>query len=133
MAEHSAGRQLDLHLHLLDRQVQDEDGRMVCKVDDLEFEVDATGRPYVTAILVGPRALGPRLGGRLGRWVASIAGRLATADQAEVPRIDFGYVTWIGNSVTIARHPDELPVAPLEDWLDRHVISRIPGSRHESE
>ena len=106
---------------------------MVCKVDDLEFEFDAAGRPYVTAILVGPRALGPRLGGRLGRWVASIAGRLATADQVEVPRIDFGYVTGIGNSIVVARHPDELPVAPLEDWLDRHVISRIPGSRHESE
>ena len=127
-------RRRDLALHLLDRQVQDPDGHAVCKVDDLELTVPDDGSPpYVSAILVGPRALGPRLGGRLGRWVASIAGRLATADQVEVPRIDFGYVTGIGNSIVVARHPDELPVAPLEDWLDRHVISRIPGSRHESE
>lgn len=129
----AAGRVLDLHLHLLDRQVQDPDGRMVCKVDDLELELDATGRPYVTAILVGPRALGPRLGGRLGRWTAAIAGRLANPDQLDVPRIDFAQVTEIGSAVTVARTEQELRVAPLEAWMDRHVIARIPGSRHESQ
>src|SRR5439155_394718 len=49
-----AGAVLDLNLHLLDRQVIDADGRMVCNVDDLELELDPEGRPYVTAILVGP-------------------------------------------------------------------------------
>ncbi|HEV2887315.1 MAG TPA: hypothetical protein VGX49_10420, partial [Jatrophihabitans sp.] len=101
--------------------------------DDLEFELDDSGRPFVTAILCGPRALGPRLGGRLGRWMAAIAGRLATADQAEVPRIDFTQVTDIGSAITVARSAQELKVAPLEDWLDHHVIARIPGSGHESE
>jgi len=127
------GRELDLQLHLLDRQVQDPDHRMICKVDDLELELDATGRPYVTAILSGPRALGPRLGGRLGRWVAAIAGRLATPEESAIPRIDFGQVTEIGSAITVARAAGDLDVAPLEDWLDRHVIARIPGSRHESE
>ncbi|MDQ1741054.1 MAG: hypothetical protein QOE53_2706 [Pseudonocardiales bacterium] len=127
------GRELDLQLHLLDRQVQDPDRRMICKVDDLELELDASGRPYVTAILAGPRALGPRLGGRLGRWLAAIAGRLATPEQQQIPRIDFAQVTEIGSAITIARSHDELDIAPLEDWLDRHVIARIPGSQHESE
>jgi sporulation protein YlmC with PRC-barrel domain len=127
------GRQLDLHLHLLDRQVQDPDGRLICKVDDLEFELDDSGRPFVTAILTGPRALGPRLGGRLGRWMAAIAGRLATEEQSGVPRIDFAQVTEIGSAITVARTRDELAVAPLEDWLDHHVIARIPGSGHESQ
>jgi sporulation protein YlmC with PRC-barrel domain len=129
----SDGRELDLQLHLLDRQVQDPDRRMICKVDDLELELDASGRPYVTAILAGPRALGPRLGGRLGRWMAAIAGRLATPEESEIPRIDFAQVTEIGSAITIARTSDELNVAPLEGWLDRHVIARIPGSLHESE
>jgi sporulation protein YlmC with PRC-barrel domain len=129
----AAGRVLDLHLHLLDRQVQDPDGRMVCNVDDLELELDATGRPYVTAILVGPRALGPRMRGRLGRWMAAIAGRLANPDQLDIPRIDFALVTDIGSAITVARTEQELSVAPLEAWMDRHVIARIPGSRHESE
>jgi sporulation protein YlmC with PRC-barrel domain len=129
----SAGRRLDLHLQLLDRQVQDRDGRMICKIDDLEFDIDETGRPYVTAILVGPRALGPRLGGRLGRWVAAVAARLATPDQLDVPRIDFAHVTDIGSAITIARSADELTVAPLEGWVDHYIIARIPGSRHEGE
>ena len=127
------GRTLDLHLHLLDRQVVDSDGRLVCKVDDLELDVDETGRPFVTAILVGPRALGPRLGGRLGRWVTAIARRLSDGQSEQPPRIDFAQVSDIGSAITVARQLDELNVTPLERGVDAHVISRIPGSRHESE
>ncbi|MDQ1722011.1 MAG: hypothetical protein QOI26_1745 [Pseudonocardiales bacterium] len=127
------GRTLDLHLQLLDRQVVDRDGRFVCKVDDLEFEIDELGHPYVTAILVGPRALGPRLGGRLGRWVAAIGRRLSGGQSEQPPRIDFAQVTDIGSAITLARRHDELGVTPLEAWVDAHVIAPIPGSRHESE
>ena len=127
------GRTLDLHLHLLDRQVVDPDGRLVCKVDDLELDVDETGRPFVTAILVGPRALGPRLGGRLGRWVTAIARRLSDGQSEHPPRIDFAQVSDIGSAITVARQLDELNVTPLERWVEAHVIGRIPGSRHESE
>lgn len=129
----AAGRILDLHLHLLDRQVMDADGRFVCKVDDLELEIDEVGRPYVSAILVGPRALGPRLGGRLGHWVSAIARRLSEGQSQQPPRIDFGLVSDIGSAVTLARRHDELAVTPLERWVDEHVIAPIPGSRHESE
>lgn len=126
-----AGRELDLHLQLMDRQVVDTEGRLVCKVDDLELALDEQGRPYVTAILAGQRALGRRLGGRLGRWTAAIATRLAGSP--DPPRIDFGLVVDIGSAVTVARSPGELPVAALEGWVDEHLIARIPGSRHEGE
>jgi len=126
------GRTLDLHLHLLDRQVVDPDGRLVCKVDDLELDVDETGHPFVTAILVGPRALGPRLGGRLGHWVTAIARRLSDGQSEHPLRIDFAQVSDIGSAVTVARPLDELDVTPLERWVETHVIGRIPGSRHES-
>ncbi len=126
-------RTLDLYLHLMDRQVVDPDGRMVCKVDDLELELDAAGRPCVTALLVGPRALGPRVGSRLGRWMAAVAARLADPDRRTPPRIDFAQVTEIGSAVQVARRVDELDVAPLEGWVDRHLVGRIPGSGHASE
>jgi sporulation protein YlmC with PRC-barrel domain len=126
-------RTLDLHLHLMDRQVVDPDGRMVSKVDDLELELDEAGRPYVTAILVGPRVLGPRFGGRLGRWMVAAAARLAGPDRPTPPRIDFALVTEIGSAVQLARRVDELDVAPLEGWVYRHLIGRIPGSGHASE
>jgi hypothetical protein len=124
---------LDLHLHLLDRQVVDRDGRLVCKIDDLRLETDAAGRLLVTAILVGPRALGPRLGGRLGRWVVAAATRLADRRDGEPHHIDMGLVTDIGSAVTIGRTRADLDVDPLERWIDAHLISRIPGSRHASD
>ncbi|MEP6598514.1 MAG: hypothetical protein ABJB98_03695 [Actinomycetota bacterium] len=128
----AGGRTLDLHLHLLDRQVVDPEGRFVCKVDDLELDVDETGHPFVTAILVGPRALGPRLGGRLGHWMTAIARRISDGQEEDPRRIDFAQVSDIGSAITVARRHDELDVTPLEDWVDTHIIGRIPGSRHES-
>jgi sporulation protein YlmC with PRC-barrel domain len=130
MNEH---RILDVHLHLLDRQVVDVDGRLVGKVDDLDLAEDETGHLYVTAILVGVRALGPRLRGRLGRWVTAIACRLSEGQSEQPLRIDFAHVTDIGSAVTVGRRQDELGVTPLETWVDTHVIGRIPGSRHASE
>jgi sporulation protein YlmC with PRC-barrel domain len=127
------GRVLDVHLHLLDRQLVDPDGLFVGKVDDLELELDESGRPYVTAVLIGPRALGPRLGGRLGHWVTAIARRLADGQDDQPQRIDFGLVSEIGSAVTLSRRRRDLDVAPLERWVDSFVISRIPGSGHESE
>jgi sporulation protein YlmC with PRC-barrel domain len=123
---------LDLHLQVLDRQVLDCDGEPVCKVDDLELDLDAQGRPYVTAILIGSRALGPRLGGRLGHWISAIAARLSQkeAETADTQRIDFSLVTDIDAAITISRPVAELAVQPLERWVDEHVIARIPGSRH---
>ena len=43
----------DAALHLLDRQVVDSDGRLVCKVDDVELTVGADGSLVPTALLVG--------------------------------------------------------------------------------
>jgi hypothetical protein len=70
------GDSLDAALHLLDRQVIDVDGMLVCKVDDLELSVLDDDRPAaVTRILTGPAALVPRLSNRTGhllreRWTS---------------------------------------------------------------
>ena len=124
---------VDLQLLLLDRQVVDRDGRLVCKVDDLELTPDGDGVPYVTAILVGPRALGPRLGGRLGHWMAALASRLSTAPGPKPPRIPFGAVTGVHSAIEVDRSRDDLGVDPLEGWIQDHLIGRLPGSRHAGE
>jgi sporulation protein YlmC with PRC-barrel domain len=130
-----AGTVYDLQLHLLDRQVVDPTGRMVAKVDDLELtpSEDDPGTLYVSAILTGPLALGPRLGGRLGWWAAAIARRLSPAADPEPERIDFSLVQDIGSAVTLAVRHDQLRVAPLERWLGAHLIARIPGSGHSDD
>jgi sporulation protein YlmC with PRC-barrel domain len=124
---------VDIHLQLLDRQVLDRDGRLVCKVDDLELEPGPDGVPVVTAILVGPRARGPRIGGRLGQWVTALASRLAASPGTDPLRIPFRAVTAVHSAVDVGRSRDELDVDPLERWVERHVISRLPGSGHAGE
>jgi len=123
------GRVLDLHLHFLDRQVIDRDGQFVCKVDDLELEEDESGNVFVSGIVVGPRALGPRVGGRLGRWITAIAERIATEP---VRVISFSQVADIGEEIKIGATRAQLDTDPLERWVEQHVISRIPGSGHAS-
>src|SRR5215218_3971963 len=123
----------DLRLHLLDRQVIDPEGGMVCKVDDVEFRRADDGSYYVSALLSGPLALGPRLPGLLGTWVLALAHRLSRTENPRPRRIPFSRVVDIGSSVTVDRGRDQLDIAPLEDWVREHVISRIPGNRHESE
>lgn len=56
----------DAALHLLDRQVVDSDGRLVCKVDDIELSTGPDGSLVPTGILVGLPALLPRFGPHLG-------------------------------------------------------------------
>jgi sporulation protein YlmC with PRC-barrel domain len=129
MSTSSAARELDLNLHLLDRQVVDRDGKLVCKVDDLELERGTDGSLYVAAILVGSRALGPRTGGRLGLWINAIARRLSSD---EVNRIDFALVSDIGSAITLSASRADLHVAPLEDWVREKIIARVPGSGHAS-
>jgi hypothetical protein len=96
-------------MDLLDRQIVDRDGEPVGKVDDVELDVDADGTPYVAALLVGQHALGQRIGGRLGSWIAGTARRLSP---------DY--------------HRGPLPDPALESWLRDHLIGRIPGASDAS-
>ncbi|MEU1193488.1 hypothetical protein [Streptomyces sp. NPDC005859] len=124
------GRAYSAHFHLLDRQVVDPDGRPVCKVDDLELAIDEHGRPYVTAILVGPAALAPRLDGKLARWLTAVQQRLKLRRREGPARLDFTCVTGIGAVVTITAPTGGVPVHALEDWMRDNVIGRLPGAGH---
>jgi hypothetical protein len=123
-------RQYDVALHLLDRQVVDRDGAPVAKVDDLELVVRADGRLAVAALLTGPGALGPRVGGRLGRWTTSIWRRLRPDADPEPGRIDAALVTGTDSAVHVSAQVEELDLGGLESWVRVHVVDRIPGSGH---
>ncbi|MFI6737639.1 hypothetical protein ACIBI9_32340 [Nonomuraea sp. NPDC050451] len=121
-------RVLHAQLHLLDRQVvHDRDGRLVCKVDDLELAFDDQRRPYVTAILMGPLALGPRIGGVLGRLMTGVA-RLLGAQAP--PRIPMADVSRIASAVHVG---GDLDRPALERWVRTHLVDPIPGASHETE
>lgn len=97
---------LDASLHLLDRQVVDSEGLMVCKVDDVEL-TEYAGRPItVTGLLAGSAALVPRLSARhrasfLRYWI-----RLGVEQgDRELPyRIGLEDVVSVGSDVRLRVH-----------------------------
>ncbi|MGA5499275.1 hypothetical protein ACPCSP_33685 [Streptomyces cinereoruber] len=130
--ERRAGRAYSARFHLLDRQVVDGDDRPVCKVDDLELEPDPDGPPRVTAVLVGPAALAPRLGGKAARWLAAVQRRLSVGEGEGPARLDFGRVTGIGAVVRVNLSEENIGVHALEDWMRENVVGRLPGAGHAS-
>jgi sporulation protein YlmC with PRC-barrel domain len=124
---------IDAHLHLLDRQVIDRDGMLVGKVDDLELELrPGAAYPVVSAILCGPMALGPRVGGRLGVWIVAIGRRLRPRGDNDPVRIGFGAVTELGPSIKLSISVDQAPTMRLEQWCLDKVILRLPGGNRET-
>jgi sporulation protein YlmC with PRC-barrel domain len=95
---------LDAVLHLLDRQVVDVEGLMVCKVDDVELTVFEDGVLGVTALLAGPAALVPRYGDdgfgkRLGHFWHRLGGQ--EGDRDDPYRIDLALVQRLGSGVEL--------------------------------
>jgi sporulation protein YlmC with PRC-barrel domain len=127
----SGGRRYDAVLSLLDRQIVDPDGSPLANVDDVELETGENGELWVSALLAGPAALGPRIGGFLGRWMTGASERL-TCGRGPV-RIPIGVVTDIGSAVTVTIRESDLTGEALEDWLREHVVARIPGATNAPE
>lgn len=121
---------VDGALDLLDRQVLDRDGAPVGKVDDVELEVPGDGGPpQVVALLLGPLAWGPRLGGPAGRAIAGVAARLSGRHQPL--RIPLERVAEMGVSLRLDVGLADIPRATaVEEWLREHVVERIPGGGH---
>jgi sporulation protein YlmC with PRC-barrel domain len=119
-------------LHLLDRQILDRDGEPVGKVDDVELDLDDDGSPYVAALLVGQQALGERIGGRLGAWIAGAARRLSPDYDRGPIRIPYDLVADVDSAVNLSVHREVLPEPALETWLRDHLIDRIPGASDAS-
>ena len=128
----SGGRRLYGALHLLDRQIVDVDGRLAGKVDDVELEPSEDGDTFhVVAILSGPGALGPRMGGRFGRFVAAVHRRLA--EEPRPARLSFGAVTEVDNHVTVGLKRDDLESNRAEEWTRVHLVDPIPGADRATE
>jgi hypothetical protein len=128
-----AGRVLQAGLQLLDRQLVDRNDRLCGKVDDLELtEPDENGNVYISAIVCGPGALLTRLGRRrLGGWLRRTVRSGFRSDRDDPVRIPFSLVSDVGNHVTLAMDSEEVATFAAERWTRDHLISHIPGSRHE--
>jgi sporulation protein YlmC with PRC-barrel domain len=115
---------------LLDVQIVDASGIPVGRVDDVVLQ-ESGGDLRVTALLTGQRALGQRLGGAVGGLLSAVAARLAegegSAEPTAVPVSDID--SW-SPVISLRAELADLPqIAPLERWLSRWFVRRLPGSR----
>jgi hypothetical protein len=121
------GRLLDARLHLLDRQLLDDDDDPVGIVDDLEvtdFDVDTdiasgTEAPQVTGLLSG-HVIATRIFG------------------GEPPRSRLQEIPWtlvhaVGTVVKLKPTDMIFDVGWVERWLRYRIIQHFPGGRHAAE
>lgn len=118
----------DGQLHLQDRQIESSDGRMIAKVDDIELEERADGTLIVSGLLVGPAALGRRLGGALDFVIVNSWSRLTGRHPDEPRRIDYSRVRDISTVLTVDESRSTIDIDGLESWARQRVIAALPGS-----
>jgi hypothetical protein len=121
---------LDVDRWLLDRQLLDVDGVACGKIDDLEFSDPVPGQaPELVALLRGPAALGPRIGGRLGVWWTAIGLRLRAGQERDAVRIPVGVVAGVHHAaVRLRAHRQALGTDAIADLVRDRAAPRIPGS-----
>jgi sporulation protein YlmC with PRC-barrel domain len=119
---------LDGQVDLLDRQVVSSDGRMIAKVDDVELEERSDGTLTVTGLLVGPGALGPRLGGAVGQVVAGSWSRLSGRAPDDPRRIDYAHVRGISTVLILDEGRRNVDVDGLEAWMRARIVDALPGA-----
>lgn len=131
MTARAPGAQLDAVLRLLDRQLVSADGQLVCKIDDLELEERPDGSLVVSALLVGPGALGPRLHGRPASWTVGIWRRLRSDAVPRPGRLDVEDVAELTSAVHLRHTRAHLPpgIDGWERWCGTHVVDRLPGAK----
>jgi sporulation protein YlmC with PRC-barrel domain len=95
---------LDGLLHLMDRQVIDSDGLLVCKCDDLELDQRDDGTLTVTALLVGPPVWVPRVSGWLGERWRRLGG--AQSDRLRPYRIDLADIERVTQEIRLRHERD---------------------------
>jgi len=130
-----AGRRVWAVLELLDRQLVDRGGRLVGKVDDVEFEVpdDPDGLPRMTALLAGLGALANHIGGDTGAALAAAERRLAEDRDRHPSRVDLAIVSEIGSAIELDADREDLDTNRAERWTRDVVIDKIPGAGHAAE
>jgi hypothetical protein len=119
----------DANSLLLDRQLYDDEGRAIGKVDDLELSDPHDGPPVLTALLCGPTALGPRIGDTVGTLWFELGRLLRPGHDPYPDRIPISDVIVLNRTeIRVRNVPDSFGARRVERWLRTNIIERIPGS-----
>jgi len=122
----TAGRILDVNLHVLDRQVLDNADVPIGHVDAVEVDgvepggaLDPTTPPVVTNLVLNS-----------GLWPRLFGGR---PPESKLHRVPWSAVSKIGTAIELGEPGSSFDVTWSEHWVRDQVIARIPGGRHAPE
>jgi hypothetical protein len=118
---------VDVVRDVLDKSVIDRNGREMGRVDGILVELRPNQPVHLTAVLIGPAALGDRLHPAVGRLVRLIE-RSFGVDQDRPARIAFAGIDAIDTKIRLRMTITETAVAAVEQRL-RSWVLRLPGSR----
>jgi hypothetical protein len=119
---------MDLIREVLDKRLLDRDDEIVGRVDGLIMMVEGDAQPRVTELSVG----GPAVFARLGGWAVAVAKFFAAIwgpKRKSAVRIPWSDIDHFGRDVKLTIRGDDTRLLAWENWIDKHVIMKIPGSK----
>jgi sporulation protein YlmC with PRC-barrel domain len=121
---------VDVGLRVLDHQIVGERDQLLGNVDNLVVR-ETTDGLLVTGLVIGPAALGPRMPGRLGRWMVAVWRRLSLEGDPEPLVIPLREVRRVDSAVWVTERAATslASAAGVELWLREHLVGRIPGAK----
>jgi transposase len=120
-------KKIHLIRDVLDDQLVDRQKRPMGKVDGIVVVLRKGKPPRLAYLETGMSTLAHRLSRRLGR-LAEKLGRRWGVRHGKPFRISWDKVRHEGIDVNVDVDADETPVMDWEKWLNKQIISRIPGS-----
>lgn len=118
---------MDLIREVLDKRLLDRDDNIVGRVDGIIMTIEGDGQPRVSELSVG----GPAVFARVGPWAAAAAKLLAAAwgpKRRSPVRISWSDIDHFGRDVKLTVGRDDTDLMAWENWIDKHIIRKIPGS-----
>jgi hypothetical protein len=119
---------MDIVREVLDKRLLDRDDMIVGRVDGLILTIEGNGQPRVTELSAG----GPALFARVGKWAAALAkflGGIWGPRRRSPVRISWADIDHFGRDVKLKISCRETKLMAWEDWIDEHIIMKIPGSK----
>jgi len=111
---------------VLDKQIVDQKGKKIGRVDGVIIEVEKGKQPRIGAIELGFVTQCYRLHPWIGRIVERWERPWLTGEPKY--RITWDKVVPTGNNVTADVDPQSCQALAWERWLRRHVVEKIPGA-----
>jgi len=120
---------MNLVRDVLDKQVVDKEQHRIGKVDGIVLTLSHDDAPKVAFIEMGSLTLSRRLGRWPHRWTVWIWKATGARSATTVFRVPWSSVRDVGVDIEVDVEERETPLERCQDWLRRHVISRIPGGQ----